>query len=518
MNRKHLALLLAITLLLAICMTACNQVPASMQPSQGNQTSAQTGPAQTSTPVDTSREVRLVFAFPGNDQNDMMLVEEALSKYTKEKINATVELLRIDFNKDIWTTAINSMFAGSEQLDVIFTCSWWNYGIEISQGQLLDVEDLLDKYGVGIKASISTDVIDSGRVEGKLYAVTANKEFASTKGISMRKDLLDKYSLDIASIKKLEDLEPILEKIKKNEAGITPLVCRHDSSPVMTLFEYGLYDKLDDGYGVLDRSKKDLKVVDMFESQAFMDYAKLAHKWFEAGYINSDASTLQDNITDVIKAGKAFAHAVSMKPGFDAQDSRACGMPMVSVELVPSYMTTGDTTSAMLGITTISKEPERAMMFIDMLYSDSFALNTLDFGIEEKHYVKVEDKVIDYPEGVDASNSGYNLNQAWMFGNILNTYVWKGDDPNVWSLYKAFNDGAERSQALGFMFKPDNVKTEIAALNNKKDQYYRQIITGSVDPEQVIPEFVLKLKEAGIDKVIAEKQSQLDAWAKANSK
>ena len=38
---------------------------------------------------------------------------------------------------------------------------------------------------------------------------------------------------------------------------------------------------------------------------------------------------------------------------------------------------------------------------------------------------------------------------------------------------------------------------------------------GTIDPAKKLPEFIEKLKAAGIEKVIAEKQKQLDAWAAA---
>jgi len=41
-------------------------------------------------------------------------------------------------------------------------------------------------------------------------------------------------------------------------------------------------------------------------------------------------------------------------------------------------------------------------------------------------------------------------------------------------------------------------------------------MTGSVDPESKLPEFIEKLKVAGIDKIIEEKQNQLDEWVAAN--
>jgi putative aldouronate transport system substrate-binding protein len=38
-----------------------------------------------------------------------------------------------------------------------------------------------------------------------------------------------------------------------------------------------------------------------------------------------------------------------------------------------------------------------------------------------------------------------------------------------------------------------------------------------VNPDKVLPEFISKLKAAGIDKVIAEKQRQLNLWAEENN-
>ncbi|MOA60671.1 hypothetical protein D3C78_1856060 [compost metagenome] len=68
---------------------------------------------------------------------------------------------------------------------------------------------------------------------------------------------------------------------------------------------------------------------------------------------------------------------------------------------------------------------------------------------------------------------------------------------------------------MGFTMNPESVKTEIAAISNVIAQYYLVLETGSVDPDKVLPQFIEKLKDAGIDKVIADKQRQLDEWAKA---
>jgi putative aldouronate transport system substrate-binding protein len=54
----------------------------------------------------------------------------------------------------------------------------------------------------------------------------------------------------------------------------------------------------------------------------------------------------------------------------------------------------------------------------------------------------------------------------------------------------------------------------MTALNNVYNQYIPGLVCGSIDPSTAIPELNKALKAAGIDKVVAEKQKQLDAWIK----
>jgi len=46
-------------------------------------------------------------------------------------------------------------------------------------------------------------------------------------------------------------------------------------------------------------------------------------------------------------------------------------------------------------------------------------------------------------------------------------------------------------------------------------QYGNPLDKGLVDPSTALPEYVTQLKDAGMDKIVAEGQKQVDAWAKA---
>lgn len=454
---------------------------------------------------------KLVMVFPaGNVPKDLNLVEQAINDYLLTKMNATIDIKTIDLSA--WWDKTGLMFASGEQIDILFTAGWMKFGDEVAKGRYLPLDDLLNRYGKGIEKILDPSILQASKVNGNLYGIVTNKEFASSKGLVVRKDLVERLHIDLSQVRRMSDFGPIFEKIKQEEPEITPLQARADRSPLTFLMQYGLFDMLGEGPGVLYRDGGSTRIVDMSQTPEFMAYAKTLYDWNRAGYLNADATTTKDNEFEAVKVGKAFAYAESLKPGFEIQASRDTGYPMVSVELTKPYTTTADTTSAMFAITKNAKHPEKAMMLLNLLYTDPYLLNLLDWGIEGVHYVKKGDNVIDYPEGIDSKTVGYNLNQPWMFGNQLNSFLWTNENPQLWEQYRRFNEEADKSKALGFVFNPERVKTEIAACLLVESQFMPALNTGAQDPERIIPMYAEKLRAAGADKVIAEKQRQLDAW------
>ena len=95
--------------------------------------------------------------------------------------------------------------------------------------------------------------------------------------------------------------------------------------------------------------------------------------------------------------------------------------------------------------------------------------------------------------------------------------------PNEASIYDevaAYNqkilDDGRITKAFGYVFNPENVSTQAAAVASVATQYRSIVGYGTVDPEEVMPEFIQALKDAGIDDIIAENQKQLDAWYAAH--
>jgi ABC-type sugar transport system, periplasmic component len=452
----------------------------------------------------------IIVAYPGDEYKDTKAVQDAMSKITQAKINATVKLMPIGWAA--WAQQTNLMLAGNEKIDVMFTSNYFNYNSVVTKGQVIQIEDLVEKYGPDIKKVVEPDILTCSNIGGHMYAVPSMRDFAADFGVVMRKDLVEKYKIDVNSLKTYSDLTAVFKTIKDNEPDVMPTVKGGDITTFVEQVVSGTFDRLDNWFGVLPMNSTDLKVVNMYETKEYADALNLVRGWFKAGYISKDAATSKEQGTDVVKAGKAFSILVPMKPGYELQVSTQCATPMVAARFTPPVTNTSNISNVMMSITKNTGDKERSMMFLNLLYADSELVNLFDNGIEGVDYVKKSGNIIDFPEGVNASNTGY-ISCNWMAGNNFLSYIWNGDDPELWTKMGEFNKSSVRSKALGFSFKVDPVKTEVAAVTNVQSQYKMGLETGTVDPN-ILPEFISKLKAAGIGKIIAEKQAQLDEWAK----
>lgn len=458
-------------------------------------------------------ELTMAFFAMGNIPPDLGMVQDEINKVAISKINVKVKLLPIALGA--WKQQMNLMLASGEKLDLLVTgvSSTFGFSGQVAKNQLLPLDELLAKNGKNIGQSVDKSYIEAGKIEGKLYGIPTLRDMAASYGIVMRKSILDKYKIDVSKLKTFDDVENLLRFIKEKEPGLIPLM--PGAAGVSLVEEWRTWDPLGEGYGALMNFGADLKVTNVYETPEYKALVNRFHSWYKAGLIYKDAAINKDHPSNFIKADKLFAYLTKLKPGIDQQESNLAREPLVSVELVPPLSATNMVANIMWAIPRNSKAPEKAMEFLNLMYGDKEIINLFCWGIEGKHYVKTADGRIDFPKGVDAATSGYNMNLGWEFGNQLASYVFKPDSPTLWADLATFNKRALRSKALGFMFDSSDVKTEYAAVANVMNQYRMGLECGLLDPDEVLPVFIQKLKAAGLYKIIAEKQKQLDAWAKA---
>ena len=504
MKKMRFVSILASVLCALFLLNACSGGPSGQSGTSGSGSSAGT---KTGDPA----ELTIGFYINSSMPTDMDAVLDEINKILLEKANAKITD-KVVLNYGNYLEQITLMLSGNEKLDTFLCRNSTNFIQYVTRGQLLEMDDLLKEYGQGIVDAVGQDFLDAGVVGGHQYGLTSIRDLAKEYGFTMLKSYADKYDIKMEDIKSMDDMGAAFAKIKAGEPDMIPVVAATGANALM---EYLIgIDALTDYCGVLMNYGNDdpMKVVNYFATDEYAYWCNYMHDWYQKGYIAEDFLTNNDQPHDLMRAHRGFAMPTGLKPGFDTQESNVVGEPMVSVALSERYTTTTLVETAQWCIPHNATEPEAAMKFLNLLFTDEKLINLFDWGIEGKHYVKTADGHITYPEGVNSENTGYSLGLGWIFGNQYLSYVWEGDDIDVYDQLKEFNQTAMKSGAFGFVYDNSKVKTEVAAVNNVLNEYRAGLEFGVLDPETALPEFLSKLETAGIDKIIAEKQSQLDAW------
>ena len=456
----------------------------------------------------------LKLVYIGTPQLDEQLVEREASQYLMEKLNAKLDIIVLDWGS--WDNRQNIMIASREEFDVIFTSQWSRHSVNVSKGAFIPLNDLLEQYGQDIIASLDPIILQSAQLDGINYGIPTNKEFAAQGGIVYRKDIAEQLKLNMNSVQTIMDLEPIYAAIKREMPQITPLFVKHGEN--LNSHYMNNYDALGDtsipGYILKDDTSTVVKP--LYEIQRYIDNLYLARSFYLKGYINMDAATTQMMVSDALASNEYFSIVSPIKPGKAEELGVQTGLAgkLGQIAINQKSLATSETTGSMLAISSTSRHPELAMQLINLLHTDIYLNNLLNFGIEGIHYEKLSDNVITMTEATSRYSPGVN----WMLGNQYINYLWDSEDPMKWEQFKAFSEGAVISPGLGFVFDGEEVKSEVAAVVNVDKQYLIALESGSVDPEVVLPEYMKKLQIAGIDKIIQAKQKQFNAFLIKNGR
>ncbi len=455
--------------------------------------------------------VKLTWLLRSGDEQDLPLIQAEMNKIIKEEINAEVELKFIDpgsFNERLRTT-----IAAAEDFDITFTSHWAGdfYGY-VARGAFLPITDLVQQYAPKTFASMPDEFWGAVTIGGDVYGVPNYQIVARQNGVGVQKEMLNKYNFNLNNVNKLEDIEPLLKQLKEGEPQNKVIFLMSKSGLWgETLVYYGIEDigsRHTPGASYIDDP---FKVINQFESNEFKQHIELMRSWYLSGYIQRDAATFNDPLS-LMKSGNVLAIWNNTKPG-DTEEIKVLfgGNEMEIKVLDVPFVTTNNIAATLQAINRNSKNPERAMMLLELINNHKELFNIMVFGIEDKHYKKIGENRIE-----PIKDSGYFPNRAWSFGNQFNAFLVPGQDDDVWEQTILLNQSAKASQLLGFVFNPEPVNSEIAQSQSVIDEFGPALWTGSVDPDEYLQEFLDKLASAGADRIIAEKQAQIDAWLANN--
>ncbi len=453
-----------------------------------------------------------VMYYAANDPRDLESVENAFNELTLKELNMKVHLMPITFGT--YGQQIQLLLSGDEPLDIVPFGSG-DFGNFIQAGYIEDLNQYLDAYGQDIKEIVGEEDIRCCELDGFLAAIPNMHERTNPLYVVMRTDLLEETGFTADDIKDFSDLTPVFAKVKENHPEMLIY-----GGAVNNMFPALLSNNMVDGlnvttygaFGVLEDGGQTTTVTNLYESEGFKEACYLVREWFQAGYISADIATSTDTGEAQMKAGNLFSFTANGKPDIKAEKDASTGYDTTCIKLTGDTCYTTTTNQLNYGISSNSQDPEKAMILLNWIYKTKEANDLLNWGVEGKDYEVQEDGTIDYPEGVTAENVGYHQGFGFAMPNQYNSYVWAGNDPAVFEQYQEVRDNAQVSKAYGFIFNTEPVINEWSALTTVGSQYLATVVSGTVDVDTALEELNQELYNAGLQKVMDEKQKQLDEW------
>lgn len=378
-----------------------------------------------------------------------------------------------------------------------------------------EMDELLEQYGQDILRYVSEEEIQNTKQNGHLYTLPSKADCAASAGIAFRKDILEKYEIDPEKIHTLQDVDQLFSFISKQEPDLIM------TSPLWTqngfLLRYRFYDSIPNS--IFDFSwENEGEVVNFYDTDSYREWIGMIRRWYELRYIPEELPLQNIKGSEMVKAGKLFSYFCACKPGIEWEESVSSGREMVIIPILEPYITNSSVRISPWGITKECEHPEEAMKFLNLLYSDAELVNLLIYGIEGLHYTVLDDGTIDFPEGVTADTSGYHPNMGWSFPNQMLSYIWHGNDPNLWEKTEEFQKNAKTAESAGFYFDDTKVREQNKKLNEIAEQYIYGLETGMLDDTVYLPKMLSEMEMAGAEEVKREIERQYKEWKRAKEK
>ena len=180
-----------------------------------------------------------------------------------------------------------------------------------NSNMLLELDELVEEYGQGILAAKS-DVLDVGRIDGQLYAITGTRQHYNSQGLMVVTEYAEKYGLDTSQPVGSEELDAFFAAAKEGEGdSFYPFLI---SGTNVTSF--GFFQRMDTlgadmACGSIIDYQNSQTVENVFASEEYATHLDWMRKWYEAGYINGDAVTNTESTQSLVENGLGCSYMLS---------------------------------------------------------------------------------------------------------------------------------------------------------------------------------------------------------------
>jgi putative aldouronate transport system substrate-binding protein len=439
---------------------------------------------------------------------DWAEVEEQLNEISRREIGVECEFRYLDSNQ------VSLAMQTGEYFDITFTCDWYNdFATNVFAGLFLDMTELLDEYAGEMVGTMLDNIWAGSTIDGRIYAVPHMKDYAmeifwilDTEYFVNEKGLEPDHYISFAGI------EPYFEMYKADNPDNYPFITSRGG---FTSWQNCLADWISMEYLVgLDwdaqGTEDETTVVFGLEVPAFVERLQLIHKWYDMGYINPDAALLESvarSNAGVVQSGQGWF-------GAETVWSNARQKASYISRFEGPFLSTASLRGSMTAISSTTEHAVEAMKLINLMNTNDEYRTLARYGIEGKHYEVVEPGIV---RKTDLGNTNMSLaaytQGSYVVGPIeASAFESVPADPGMWAkVWDGYKD-AKTSAALGFTFDLTSTETQCLAMSAIWIDYRNELITGTSDPDEILPKMIAEMEGVGMREVIAECQRQLDEY------
>ena len=481
--KKVLALLLALIMVLGLAACAAKEAPAKTDdPAPADTTNTETTEQTPADATDTAESVTIKIWFHGSnvtpEASEKVMAE--LNPYLNEKIGVTLDPIWGTWG-DFDTSTVTAL-AGGDDVDIYFTCNWSadEYNKYARDGYWVKLDDMLEKDAPELLATIPEGIWECARTNGLdgmgSYAVPGLKDTATQNCWDVNGTLLAELGYDVDAVCAAgldyysDEYEEMLQKAKDAKGG--------DFYPLLI------------EPAVLERLVTHTSIV-----TGDLNGGNVLSYYYDAEHPSKDIGS-----TIVFTQSYAF--------GCELDFSKARGIDVRMVPATAAYMDCTSGQGAMMAISATSKNPDKALQFLNLLNTDPVVMTYVNYGVEGFTYNKNDDGTITFIDDARATYSPWTNG----VGNVRILPPTSDQGADFWQRFSAYYDAAETLPYGGFIFDSSVCETEAAALANVWAEYAFNLMSGAVNPDDVLPEFLSKLEAAGINTFVDAANEQMNAY------
>ncbi|MGF7035578.1 hypothetical protein J2T17_006611 [Paenibacillus mucilaginosus] len=536
---KNATLLMAsatMMLSVAACFKSKEDAGASTAPSSDAST-ASSAPSTPPSPV----TLKLLFLQSKPAEMDKVLAE--FEKRTKDTLNTKLD---IEFTGDL-SLKLGLKMAAGEEVDLSF--DYLGNGTlyqNIAKGYYQPLEKYFnnDAYP-GLKKAFPPELIEANKVNGHLYSIPMTEAWQIPGVIFYRKDLREKYGLQ--PIKTMAEFQVFMDKVREQDPKLVPLAVRNTrgfangemfaNEEVQKNIRTNPYFISGTGvnFSVIlsDDGKKVLGAVTLGDPAS--DYANLPAPYNKQDYLYQyldkyvqwnkylEKDVLaQKNPGSLFDSGKAAAHEWNIRGMADVKKTIQKAIPGADIEyfvyntkvahLQPQALGTNYIPYNHAVVPVTSKNVDRTMKVLDWIFSSQENNDLFTWGIEGEHWTKVGDH--GYSRTDDQAKK-YSFPWYELSMNSMYERTNADTDPYAKKVlqFVKTNDAYYTLPLAQFVFDATPVKTEIAKVSPKLEEYKPLFVTGSdKNWRESAAKMNKELRGLGMEKIRAELVKQIQAY------